>query len=254
MMSLFGEFLKSEQREGARQSLFRSRKWNRGNDIYGVRDRGMSHNDAEGKMDYLDKNMGVSRSSFYHSYWRGWSERRVDREGKPFRIERVYTAPWIRQDVSTRAYVLYRLLYTLLIALAIAVFSFAMTRTVGSNSCWYVALFGLPATIMIFVTVWMLVVYAKAPRRMTLWEHRSSAIYLRRAALVFSILLAATALATVVYTALNAADQPLLQLRNAGLDLLAAASVFAVFRLEKRMKYADIPNDAATPDGGFEIR
>lgn len=231
-----------------------SRKWNRGNDIYGVRDRGMSHNDAEGKMDYLDKNMGVSRSSFYHAYWRGWSEVRVDRPGRPFRVERVYTAPWIRQDVSARAYVLYRLLYGALIALAVALFVFAMTRPVGSNSCWYVALFGLPSTILIFVMVWMFVVYAKAPRKMTLWEHHSSADYLRRTALVFSLLVAATALATVVYATLNPADQPGRQLLNAGADLLAAASLFAVFSLEKRMKYADIPNDAQTPDGGFEIR
>lgn len=253
-MGFFGEFLKSEMRENSRQSLFQPKKWKRGNDIYGVRDRGMSHNDAEGKMDFLDKNMGVSRSSFYHSYWRGWTEVRVDRPGKPFKIERIYTAPWIRQDVSTRDYVLYRLLYVLLTVLAIALFAFAMTRRVGSNYCWYVALFGLPATILIFVLCWMLVVYAKAPRKMTLWEHHSSSVYLRRTALVFSILLAATALATVVYIVLNWADQPLQQLMNVGLDLVAAAASFAIFRIEKKMKYADIPNENKAPYGGHEIR
>lgn len=253
-MGFFEEFFKSEQRDGARQSLFRSKKWNRGNDIYGVRDRGISHNDAEGKLDHLDKNLGVSRSSFYHSYWRGWSEVRIDRPGKPYTIKRVYTAPWIRQDVSGRDYVLYRLLYGVLLALAVAVFAFAMTRRVGSNYCWYVALFGLPCTIFIFITLWMFVVYAKAPRKMTLWEHHSSSVYLRRASLIFSILLAATALATVIYIFLNPGDQPLRQLVNAGLDLVASAAVFAVFRLEKKMKYADIPNDAETPPGGHEIR
>lgn len=254
-MGLFGDFFKSEMRENSRQGLFQPKQWNRGNDIYGVRGKErISWNDAEGKMDYLDKNAGVSRSSFYHSYWRGWTEVRIDRPGKPFKIERVYTAPWIRQDVSNRDYVLYRLLYGVLIALAIAVFAIAMSQRVGSNYCWYVALFGLPSTIMMFVMVWMFVVYAKAPRKMTLWEHRCSSIYLRRAALVFSILLAATALATVVYTLLNLADQPALQMLNVGLDLISAAGIFAVFRIEKKMKYADIPNDTVPPAGGHEIR
>lgn len=254
-MGFFGEFFKSEMRESSRHSLFQPKKWNRGNDIYGVRGKErISWNDAEGKMDYLDKNVGVSRSSFYHSYWRGWTEVRVDRPGKPYKIERVYTAPWIRQDVSTRDYVLYRLLYGVLLVLAVALFAFAMTRRVGSNSCWYVALFGLPATILMFVVFWVFVVYVKAPRKMTLWEHRSSSVYLRYTALVFSILLAATALATVVYIILNLEDQPIHQLLNVGLDLAAAASVFAVFWFEKKMKYADIPNDTEAPQGGHEIR
>lgn len=254
-MGLFGDFFKSEMRNSERQGLFQRKKWNRGNDIYGVRGKERtSWNDAEGNMDYLDKNMGVTRSSFYHSYWRGWTEVRIDRPGKPFKIERVYTAPWIRQDVSTRDYVLYRILYGVLIALAVALFAFAMSQRVGSNYCWYVALFGLPATIMIFVMAWMFVSYAKAPRKMTLWEHRCSSVYLRYTALVFSILLAATALSTVVYIILNLGDQPLLQLLNVGLDLVAAAAVFAVFWIEKKMKYADIPNDTVPPEGGHEIR
>lgn len=235
--------------------LFRPRKWNQGNDIYGVRGKErISPDDAEGKLDHLDKNKGFTRSGFYHAYWRGWTEVRVDRLGKPYHVERVYTAPWIRQSLSNRDYVLIRLLYGLLLVLAAVLFCFAMTRRIGSNSCWYVALFGMPATILMIVTLWIYVIYAKAPRNMTLWEHRSSSVYLRRAALIFSILLAATALATGVYTARNPSDQPLAHLRNAGLDLLSAAGVFAVFRIEKQMKYEDLPNTNKAPQGGQEIR
>ena len=236
--------------------LFRSRKWNRGNDIYGVRGKEfISPDDAEGKLDHLDKSKGFTRSLFYHAYWRGWTEVRVNRLGsKPYQIERVYTAPWIRQGLSDRNYVLVRFLYGLLLALSAVLFAFAMTRRVGSNYCWYVALFGMPATILMIVTLWVFVIYAKAPRKMTLWEHRVSSIYLWRAAVVFSALLAATAIATGVYAALNPADQPLRQLINAGLDLLAAAGAFAVFRTEKRMKYEDIPNTNKAPAGGQEIR
>lgn len=236
--------------------LFQSRKWNRGNDIYGVRGKEtISPDDAEGKLDHLDKSKGFTRSFFYHAYWRGWTEVRVNRLGsRRHQIERVYTAPWIRQELTGRDYVLVRLLYGLLLVLAALLFSFAMTRRVGSNYCWYVALFGMPATILMIVTLWVFVIYAKAPRKMTLWEHRVSSTYLRRAAAVFSVLLAAAAAATGLYAALNPADQPLRQLMNAGLDLLAAACAFSVFRIEKRMKYADIPNTNKAPQGGQEIR
>lgn len=251
----FFDFFKNEMRNGEITGLFQPKKWNRGNDIYGVRRKERySHNDAEGNLDYLDKNMGVNRSSFYHSYWRGWTEVRIDRPGKPFKVERVYTAPWIRQDLSTRDYVLVRILYGVLIALSIALFAIAMTQRVGSNYCWYVALFGLPTTILMFVVAWMFVSYAKAPRKMTLYEHRSTSTYLKVICLVFSIALAATALSTVVYTLLNMDDEPFKQLLNVLLDLLAAGCSVTVFLLERKMKYVDIPNTNKAPQGGYEIR
>ena len=253
-MGWFGMFLKDEMTKNGRNSLFQPKKWTKGNDIYGVKGRGNSFYDLESKSDIYDKNVSVNRSGFYHSYFRGWTEKRVDREGKPFRVERVYTAPWIRQDLPPRDYILIRVLYGILLALSIALFAIAMTQRVGSNSCWYVALFGLPTTIIMFVVAWMYVGYAKAPRQMTLYEHHSTSVYLKRICLIFSIGLAATALSTVLYTLLNTNDEPLKQLLNVLLDLLAAGSAFTVFRLERKMKYIDIPNTNKAPEGGYEIR
>lgn len=247
-MSLF------KDRSGGLYNRLRSRNtWTRGNDIYAVRGSDVRGNDEEGKMDHRDVNIGVTRSGYYHSYWRGWTEVRVDRPGKRFKIERVYTAPWIRQDLSDRAYVLYRLLYAFLTALAIALFAFSMTRPVGSNYCWYVALFGLPATIIMLIVFFSLIGYIKAKRKMTLYEHKVSSTRLKRVMVVFSALLAATGLATIVYLFLNRDDAPLLQLRGAVLDLLAAGSVFSVYYMEKHMKYVDVPNPTKPPEGGKTI-
>ncbi len=253
-MGWFGVFLKDELMKNYKGNLFQPKKWKKGNDIYGVRGKGNNLYDLENKSDIYDKNVGINRSGFYHSYFRGWTEVRVDRPGKPYTIERVYTAPWIRQDLSTRNYVLVRVLYGLLIALSLALFVFSMTRRVGSNSCWYVALFGLPSTILMFIVAWMFVSYAKAPRKMTLYEHKSTSVYLKRICLVFFIALSATALSTVLYTILNPQDEPLKQLLNVLLDLIAAACSFIVFMLEKKMKYIDIPNTNTPPAGGHEIR
>lgn len=252
-MSWFGMFLKDEMSKNTRNSLFQPRKWKKGNDIYGVRGRGNSLYDLENKADIYDKNVSVNRSGFYHSYFRGWTEVRVDRPGKPYKVERVYTAPWIRQDLSARDYVMVRILYGLLIALSIALFVFTMTRNVGSNTCWYVALFGMPSTILMFVVVWMFVSYAKAPRQMTLYEHRSTSSYLKWICLAFAIGIAATALTTVLYIFLNMEDEPLRQCLNVLLNLLASGSMFAVFMLERHMKYVDIPNPNKAPEGGQEI-
>lgn len=253
-MGWFGMFIKDELMKNYKGSLFQPKKWTKGNDIYGVKGRGNSLYDLENKSDIYDKNVSVNRSGFYHSYFRGWTEKRVDREGKPYRVERVYTAPWIRQDLSTRDYILVRILYGVLLTLSIAIFAIAMTQRVGSNSCWYVALFGLPSTILMFVVVWMFISYVKAPRQMTLYEHRSTSTYLKWICLIFSIGLAATALSTLLYILLNTGDEPLRQLLNVALDLLAAGCAFSVFLMEKKMKYIDIPNTNKAPDGGFEIR
>ncbi len=253
-MGWFGMLLKDELMKNYKGNLFQPKKWKNGNDIYGVRGKGNSLYDIENKADIYDKNVGVNRSGFYHSYFRGWTEVRVDRPGKPYKVERVYTAPWIRQDLSARDYVLVRVLYGVLLALSIALFVLAMTQTVGSNTCWYVALFGMPSTILMFVVVWMYVSYAKAPRKMTLYEHTSTSSYLKWVCLVFAAGLAATALATILYVFLNMDNEPMRQLLNVALDLLASGCAFSVFMLEKHMKYVDIPNTNKPPAGGHEIR
>lgn len=235
--------------------FFKKKTWSYGNDIYGLRDKeSISPNDAEGKLDHLDKNLGFTRSSFYHAYWRGWTEVRVDRLGRPYSVERVYTAPWIRQDVPERSYILIRLLYGVLLLFAVGVFCFSMTRRIGCNYCWYVALFGMPAVILMLLTLFVFARYVTVPRKMTLWEHRASATYLRCLSLIFSILLALTALATLTYLFLNPSDQPLLHLRNAVLELVAFGSVFAVSQIERHIQYVDLPNDNKAPAGGREIR
>ena len=232
--------------------LRRRDSWDGGNDIYGVR-RGemISPRDDEGRLDHLDTNMGVTRSGFYHAYWEGWTEYRIPREdGKQGPICRVYTAPWLRLAGSRWR----RAVYGALLASAAAAFCFAMTRRVGSNSCRYVALFGMPTGILMLAAAWFCLLAAKAPRDLTRWEYRCASVYLRRASLAFAVGLALTAAATGVYLALHPQDPPAANALNIALELLAAAASAAVFLLERRAVYLTVENDTPAPENGRVIR
>ncbi|MGI6071873.1 MAG: hypothetical protein ACOX75_02500 [Lachnospiraceae bacterium] len=230
-------------------------KWSKGNDIYGLREKQtVSARDDEGSLDFLDPNMGVTRSAFYHSYWSGWAETRIDRLGKPYKIDRIYVAPWIKQNLRACDYVLVRVLYGIMLLLSIALFVFAMTRRIGSNYCKYVAAPGMITGILIIPVAWIFVVYAKAKKLMTIWEHQVSSVWLYRISFVFSMGLLATMLTTIIYVILNPADNLNAHLLNIGLELVAGGLSFAVFFFEKRMKYVNIPNENQAPFGSKVIR
>lgn len=232
--------------------LRRRESWDGGNDIYGVR-RGemISPCDDEGRLDHLDANMGVTKSGFYHAYWEEWTEYRLPQEnGKQGPIRRVYTAPWLRLEGGRRR----RVLYGVLLALADAAFCFAMTRRVDSNSCRYVALFGMPTGILMLAAAWFFLLAAKAPRDLTRWEFRCASVYLRRASLTFAAGLALTAAATGVYLALHPLDSPAANALNIALELLAAAASAAVYLLERRAVYLTVENDTPAPENGRPIR
>ena len=229
-------------------------QWNQGNDIYGVRrNEQISHNDAEGKLDFLDKNLGITRSGYYHSYFSGYSEVRVDRPGKPYKVERVYTAPWIKQNIDDRSYVRFRIIYGLLILLAIAAFIFGMTQNIGCNKCIYVAIPGFPTGILLFPIVYEFVVYAKSPRKMTIWEHYAGSVRFYRFCLAGAIAFAATSLSIVVYICLNPTDEVLRHVVNVFLQLISGALMFFIYRTEKNMDYIEIPNENHAPHGATEI-
>lgn len=215
-------------------------------DIYGVR------GERQARWQTSDApETGLRHSDAYHKYFRGYTElRRVDEKGR-VRVERYYTRPWIVSGLSGGRYWLLRLLYALLTASSAALFIWALCRRVPGTSSWIAALPGFGGALALFLLAASVLAYIFAERRMTLWGHASSTKRLKVLSLVTACaqLLTALALAGV---GLYAGEQVVDSLICAGLLCLAAGCSAALFFLERRVPYGEIPNDTVIPPGETE--
>ncbi|MCD7957143.1 MAG: hypothetical protein LUG93_15625 [Lachnospiraceae bacterium] len=196
----------------------------------------------------------VTPSRSYHKYWQGYTETQITTPKGKKKIKRTYVAPWKQQDLTDRQWKSVKVIYSLLTLLSVFLTVYALSRRVGSNVCWYVALAGLPSVILLFLQFSVTILYDISPRKMTLWEHRSSSNRIRYTSLISGIALSLTALATLIYTFINQSDQPGAEFLCAVLLLLAAFSMFAIRCMESRIKYIDIPNDVSAAEDSYAIR
>ena len=196
---------------------------------------------------------GFTHKTFYHRYFQGYTEVRVKKPNGKFRIERYYTAPWMRRDLPQGRWAALKLLYAVLALAAIAAVVAAMAMNVLSNYFWFVALPGVITFLCAFVQCAVTISYLAKPRNMTLWEFRSSSLYLRRAAAACAVCACLTALAKlgciVIYGTAGLAGECV----SVVLLLAAALASGGMLLLEKTAKYREIPNDTTKPVNGEEI-
>ncbi len=215
-----------------------------GNDIYGVNSNWK-----------LDQKMGKStdddihRSRYFHRYFRGYTEIRIEKPNGGIKIERFYTEPWLYQDVNPAMYVWYRLLYVLLVVAAIIgyVSLMCMDGFDGTRSL-LVAAPELISVVALVLLAAAAINYVFMRKRMTLYDHQSSSDNLKKASLIASVCLAATALMIVVNIFLGVTSPPQ-ELKLAGGVLLCAAAVLAVYLIERGMPYREEENHTVLPAG-----
>lgn len=196
----------------------------------------------------------VTPSRAYHKYWQGYVEQRVLLPNGKTKIEREYVAPWKQHKISGKKWILLKTVYALLTITSIALFLLALTQDVGSNRCWYVALFGLPAGLLLFLFAVTVSLYIFNPRKMTLWEFTSSTSRLKLVTLISTILLILSAAATGLYTILEPNSSFAREVICLALLLLSASVAFAVNRIESKMAYEDIRNDKEPAEGSYIIK
>ena len=105
-------------------------------DIYGVKRM---------KSSALDRNddsaeTGFRHSDAFHCYFRGYTEIRNVKPNGKLDIKRFYTQPWIVNSASDRVYWRNRFMYLLLTAMSAFFCFWSMSRDLGSNRMWYIAI------------------------------------------------------------------------------------------------------------------
>ena len=220
--------------------------------IYG--NKGKSAADRAEEKYFGDSEGKLRHSKYYHDYFRGYTEVRTEHPEnrfRPYKIQRIYTAPWIVVDMNPGAYFGCCCCYVLLALLCAILFVSALTdRTVASNYSPVVAVPGYLSVVALLLFVIYTVAYLLRPKRMTLYEHSSSTGRLKAASLATGILCGLTTLVSLGYLlfadAGGSVGRPLVSVAK-----LAGASVSAlgVWALERKMSYTEKENNTVLPEG-----
>ena len=219
--------------------------------IYGIKGK-----DAAGRAEtswFGDDEGKIRHSKHYHDYFRGYTEVRTDDPSnrcKPYKIQRVYTAPWIVADMERPLYFSYCCCYALLSILCAGLFVSALTdRSVPGNYSPIVAIPGYLSVVAVFLLCVCTVAYLLRPRQMTLYAHSTSTRRLKTFALAAGIGCALTALTGLGFLAFAGQGETVRSLISAAMLIGASASAFGVWSLERKMTYKEIENKTTLPEG-----
>jgi hypothetical protein len=204
--------------------------------------------------EYFGDDEGKLRhSKSYHDYFRGYTEVRTENpqnRWKPYKIQRIYTAPWITADMERPLYLSYCFCYALLALLCAVLFVTALIdRGVPGN---YSPIVAIPGYLSVLAVILLLVVtlsYLLRPRRMTLYQHSSSTKRLKIFSLAAAIGCGLTALTSLAFLLLAGKGETGRSLITAAKLAGASAAAFGIWSLERKMSYKEIENNTKLPEG-----
>ena len=219
--------------------------------IYG--NKGSTRAAKAQKKYFGDDDDKITHSRYYHNYFRGWTEIRTETPGhkyKPYKIERIYTAPWTEVDEPRIIYFYYVLSYVILAAVSIVCYVRALTDIrVAGNASVLVAIPGMPTVIPMFLLAVCLIAYIFRKKRMTLYEYDVSTKRLKISALACCIGSGLTALMSAVYLLVKGSSDVNAELKSILFLLLSSAAAAGIWYLEKQLPYKEIPNSTKLPEG-----
>lgn len=198
----------------------------------------------------LDRNASGSKgwhSTFYQSYFDGYTEYYVTKPDGGRKLTRVYTGTYYSQALSIRARVLIRLLYIALFALAVAAFLFGANV---AGSAWYVVVCVAATIPFSFLTLLSLFHYLISPREMTQYEF-SRATNIKKYSAAAACFLYGSAAATLVS---DLQSTPIHISWSSLLLLIAGAlCMTGISVIERQIQYNKRLSNYTAPPGGIEM-
>ena len=222
--------------------------------LYGV--KGTDEVEKANERYFGDSSESIHHSRYYHRYFEGYTEIRTpnpDNKYKPYKIERIYTAPYTAADMEPRSYRIRCIFYGLLAAAAILLYISAFTdRSVSINVTRRLSALSVMVTLVpLFLLTVSLISYYVRPKNMRYYDYRTSTGRLKGTSIASAVGCILAAVIFSVYLAVNGFSEPVTEMLYVAKLILAAAVCLAVFLLERRMPYKQIPNDVKLPDGEY---
>lgn len=193
-----------------------------------------------------DEKTKFSHSTSYHTFFQGYSERKVLAENAAgYRIEREYTARYLAFTDDRRKWIGYKILYSVLYLGSAALTLLAQFSRAYANYTAWVSVFGVLQMVMLLLLLIPVLYYVTAPMKMKLGRFNISAKRI-------DFLSKPAAALAILYFLVGAVWYPAYRVTPGGRDVLclvsqffSAAAVTALCAIEHRTKYRRIGNPAA---------
>jgi hypothetical protein len=197
---------------------------------------------------------GAWHSNAYHRFFEWYSEITVPKaNGKGYRIQRIYTGNYYRQDLSTGQRILLRGLYVALFLGVAYLFVSSASLPLPANSTWYVVLSQVVSVPFLFWILIAFLSYLPAERDLTIAEYRNSSPALQKATLGSAASLGLAAVAMLVFLLLNPSNKPLVELLCAVKYLAGGLIALSMNLVERKVVYSIVPSQNQLPETGVEI-
>ncbi|MCI2048840.1 MAG: hypothetical protein LKJ76_03865 [Lachnospiraceae bacterium] len=193
----------------------------------------------------------MSYNRFYHSYFENYTEKEVyDPRRKRLHIERTYAGYYYRQNCADKTWKQYKVRY--LLTALVAAFALILQGTAESAREWYIV---LPIVAGILALAWFAVYtafYVFYPRLLEIRQYKDRNTLIGAAAASMACCMAA-AVGNITWIFLNRSPD-IHDIAAVGIDFLAAALLFYVFRKENTMQYIKIKNNSKIDNDSYDIR
>lgn len=199
----------------------------------------------------------IHHSRYYHRYYEGYTEVRTENPGNkyvPYKTQRIYTAPYTVVDVQAPVYLFYKFAYAVLFVLAGMLYLSAMTDgEIPVNASKLAGVTVMVTLVPLFVLLVSLVGYYFRPKKMKLYDYRTSTRKLKYSAVASAAGCMVTVVAVLIYFAImgftTVAAEILYMLKLAG----AAASCMGIYLMERELHYKQVENDVVLPKGEYHL-
>lgn len=180
---------------------------------------------------------------YYHKYFEDFEEERVpNQNGKGTHIEHKYVGYYFHLGMKDAVRIVLRILYALMGAAAVGCLGFASTRMAHCNTVGYSVVFQAITLLLCLWFLWVLVYYVSAPKDMTIYKYKSTALQILK---VSKFLAAAFLLdaAAVIVDMISATGMERGQVICLIIYLAGALLVLAINLIERALPYERLSND-----------
>ena len=179
---------------------------------------------------------------YYQKYFEDYEEDRVpNKRGNGTHLQYTYKGFYYRQELNKGMQIALRICYGMLFLLELYFFAKAGTRNISCNANPVMALLQSLSMLCYVWLGWILVFYVSAPRDMTIYKYKSTALQLLKAQKLSAVLSLGMLLAAVVLTGVSDGFSMAVLKEMQEYLLVAVLAVLWLFT-EKSMKYRKLYN------------
>ncbi|MCI8466355.1 MAG: hypothetical protein HFI63_10985 [Lachnospiraceae bacterium] len=201
-----------------------------------------------------EKKWPTIRSIRFKRYSEGFTFYRVPRgDGRPgYQTVSVYTGDYYFLPKSAPSRIFLRVFYSLSVLAAAGLFLFCGTRAIPFNVARYTALLQLPVIFLFLYTLTVLFYYIIAPKRMTVYDYRTTSLRLQKSCLALIGFLLICTLAAVLYLCFTGFRETSSTLLCAAGFLFSAVFMDILYRVERKLPYEKERSQDRPPKGGIK--